>query len=79
MKFCFSSQLFIILAFYLQMNQISIYPVSTAARVKGTPYFIKVVALTSYPSFLRIPMPAIFALAPIGVRFPPSVAPQSRP
>ena len=32
---------------YAQMNQSIKYPVITAARVKGTPYFIKVVLLTS--------------------------------
>ena len=51
----------------------------TAARVKGTPYFMKVVALTSCPSLRKMPMPAMFADAPIGVRLPPSVAPQSSP
>ena len=31
----------------LQINQIRRYPVMTAARVKGTPYFMKVPELTS--------------------------------
>ena len=29
------------------MNQMRRYPVMTAARVKGAPYFLKVVAFTS--------------------------------
>ena len=41
----------------------------TAARVNGTPYFMKVVALTSCPSLRKIPMPAMFADAPIGSGF----------
>lgn len=55
------------------------YPVATAASVNGTLIFIKSLALTSYPSFFRIPREVIFADAPIGVRLPPSVAPATSP
>lgn len=51
----------------------------TAARVKGTEIFMNCPALTSYPSFLRIPIPVMFAEAPIGVRFPPRVDPTKSP
>ena len=51
----------------------------TADRVKGIPIRTKSRVLTSYPSFRRMPMPAMLAEAPMGVQLPPSVAPDSRP
>ena len=50
-----------------------------AVRVKGIPILKKSEFFTVYPSLRRIPIPVIFALAPIGVQLPPSVAPDSRP
>ena len=50
-----------------------------AAIVNGMPILKKSEFLTVYPSFRRIPIPVIFADAPIGVQFPPSVAPDSKP
>ena len=49
------------------------------AIVKGIPILKKSVFLTVYPSLRRIPIPVIFADAPIGVQLPPSVAPESNP
>ncbi len=50
-----------------------------AARVKGTPMRIKSLFFTSCPSLRKMPMPVILADAPMGVRLPPRVAPESRP
>ena len=46
----------------------------TAVSVNGMLIFMKSRNLTSYPSFLSIPTPAMLADAPMGVRLPPKVA-----
>ena len=50
-----------------------------ADRVKGMPILKKSEFLTVYPSLRKIPIPVMFAEAPIGVQFPPRVAPESNP
>ena len=50
-----------------------------AARVKGIPILKKSLFFTVCPDLRRIPIPVIFADAPMGVQFPPRVAPESRP
>lgn len=50
-----------------------------AANVNGMPILKKSEFLTVYPSLRRIPIPVMFAEAPIGVQFPPSVAPERSP
>ena len=65
--------------FYAHTNHRKIYPAVTAVSVNGTDILVKSLVFTSYPFFLSIPIPVILADAPIGVRFPPSVAPQRRP
>ena len=62
-----------------QTSQQNRYPVLTATSVKGMPMRMKSPVLTSYPSLRRMPMAAMFADAPMGVRLPPSVAPVSKP
>ena len=63
----------------LKTNQINIYAGITAARVNGTPIFKKSEFFTSYPSLRKIPIAVILALAPIGVKLPPKVAPHNKP
>ena len=55
------------------------YAALTAARVKGSPIETNFPKMTGYPSFFRIPQATILADAPIGVIFPPRLAPISRP
>lgn len=62
-----------------QTSQMYAYPAVTAVSVKGTPIRMKSRKLTSQPCFFRSPTDAILADAPIGVRLPPSVAPQRSP
>ena len=64
---------------YAQINQITSAPDTAAISVKGTPILRKSFVETLYPSFCKIPMPAILADAPIGVMLPPRVAPMSKP
>ena len=61
------------------MNQTSTYPTKTADSVKGTLIFINSLFETVYPFSRSIPNEAMFAEAPIGVMFPPSVAPLKSP
>ena len=61
------------------MNHMNAYPTVAAVSVNGTPIFIKSANVTISPFFLKMPTAVIFADAPTGVRFPPSVAPQSSP
>lgn len=51
----------------------------TAMRVKGMEIFIQWIKETGYPSFFNNPVPTMFADAPIGVIFPPRLAPISKP
>ena len=64
---------------YAQISQMTMAPERAAMRVNGMPMRMKSLVETLYPSFCRMPIPAMLAEAPIGVMLPPSVAPISRP
>ena len=73
------SFLFLYVNYQPNTNQRYRYAGTIAANVNGIPILKKSEFLTVYPSLRSIPIPAIFADAPIGVQFPPSVAPESKP
>ena len=64
---------------YAQISQMTMAPERAAMSVKGMPMRMKSLVETLYPSFCRMPIPAMLAEAPMGVILPPSVAPMSRP
>ena len=71
-KICFSD------SSLMTLNETSTHGI-IAANVNGIPILKKSEFLTVYPSLRRIPIPVIFADAPIGVQLPPRVAPERSP